>query len=379
MVWWLSFTVFFHWPIHTFNGWNISGAANPNIESLGFFRLILKTLFINSLLAVVLPQIGFCYILIYWLLPRYFYRKRNPFRTALVVTGVLALYLFVTSVFKYSVPLFNYLLGTTRSLPGFKFQIILQLAITDQTTTLPIVAGVAVMIKLLKRWWCKQKETEQLAKEKTKAELQLLKAQIHPHFLFNTLNNIYFFTLTNSTKAPEMIQKLCGLLHYILNECNQPLVGLDREIKMIRDYMALEKVRYGDQLQMSIELPDNDSGKMIAPLLLIPFVENCFKHGTSKMIIHPWVKLSIRVENDFLHFFVSNSRPLTNEEAPVKGNIGLKNVKKRLQLLYPEAHVLTISEEMENFAVHLKIKLKEMITPSAYAEEIKPITGYAVA
>jgi LytS/YehU family sensor histidine kinase len=235
------------------------------------------------------------------------------------------------------------------------------------------------MIKLLKRWWWKQKETEQLAKEKTKAELQLLKAQIHPHFLFNTLNNLYFFTLTNSTKAPEMIQKLCGLLHYILNECNQPLVGLDREIKMIRDYMALEKVRYGDQLQMSIELPDNDSGKMIAPLLLIPFVENCFKHGTSKMIIHPWVKLSIRVENDFLHFFVSNSRPLTNEEAPVKGNIGLKNVKKRLQLLYPEAHVLTISEEVESFAVHLKIKLKEMITPSVHTEEIKPIAGYAMA
>jgi LytS/YehU family sensor histidine kinase len=241
------------------------------------------------------------------------------------------------------------------------------------------VAGVAVMIKLVKRWWWKQKETEQLAKEKTKAELQLLKAQIHPHFLFNTLNNIYFFTITNSIKAPEMIQKLGGMLRYILNECNQPLVAVNKEIKMIQDYMALEKVRYGEQLQMTIEIPENDPGKMIAPLLLIPFVENSFKHGASKMIIHPWIRLHIGIENDFLYFCVSNSRPPTNELLQLKGNIGLKNVKKRLQLLYPEGHILTINEEVESFTVHLKIELKEIAAPHADIKEMKPTGSYAMA
>jgi LytS/YehU family sensor histidine kinase len=268
-------------------------------------------------------------------------------------------------------------LGITGSFSPSGFLIVLQAVIRDQISTLPLVASVVLMIKLIKRWWWKQKETEQLAKEKTIAELQLLKAQIHPHFLFNTLNNIYYFILTHSTKAPEMILKLSGMLRYILNECNQPLVALDREITMIRDYMALETVRYGEQLQMTIELPENSPGKMIAPLILIPFVENCFKHGASKMITDPWIDLSIRIEDDLLHLSVRNSRPLINEQH-LKGNIGLKNVTKRLQLLYPGAHLLVISEEEESFAVDLKIVLKESSTPLG-SKEMKPKTGYAMA
>ena len=134
-------------------------------------------------------------------------------------------------------------------LPTFRerFDLSMYSALREQLSSLPVIAGFAVMIKLIKRWWLKQKETEQLFHEKTKAELQLLKAQVHPHFLFNTLNNIYYFTLSGSPKAPEMINKLSGLLHYILNECNQPLVPLQKEINMVRDYMALEKIRYGEQ------------------------------------------------------------------------------------------------------------------------------------
>ena len=391
IIWWLSFTVFFHWPLHTFMGWRISEAANPTYQKLGLPLLILKTLILNSLLAVILPQIIFTYFLIYWLLPNYFYKKRNPFVTACVIIGSLIIYLFVAIGFKYFTPYFNYILGVNNTLP--RFNILSLPTLRDQITTLPIVAGFAVMIKLIKRWWLKQKETEQLAREKSKAELQLLKAQIHPHFLFNTLNNIYFFTLSVSSQAPEMIKKLSGMLHYILNECNQPLVPLDKEINMIRDYMALEKIRYGEQMNMTIEIPDNSpplkgatggwegsSGRvLIAPLLLIPFVENSFKHGTSKMITHPWVKLRITVENNMLHFFIMNSRPQTTEPASPKGNIGLKNVKKRLQLLYPAAHELNIVSESESFTVYLKIQLQEKKASAADNEEIKSTTGYAMA
>ena len=253
----------------------------------------------------------------------------------------------------------NYFFGLSKSLTGrFSFNRLMYVVPRDLLTSLPIVAGFALMIKLMKRWWLKQKETEQLANEKTKAELQLLKAQIHPHFLFNTLNNIYFFTLSGSPKAPEMINKLSGLLHYILNECNQPLVPLQKEITMIHDYTALEKIRYGEQMAMTIDIQEDGTERLIAPLLLIPFVENSFKHGASRMLTNPWVKLRISVENNMLHFLIMNSRPIDEEPQLTKGNIGLKNVKKRLQLLYPGAHELNIVSELESFAVYLKIRLE---------------------
>jgi LytS/YehU family sensor histidine kinase len=261
------------------------------------------------------------------------------------------------------------------------------MVLRDQLSSLPIITGFAVMIKLMKRWWLKQKETEQLFQEKTKAELQLLKAQVHPHFLFNTLNNIYYFTLSGSPKAPEMINKLSGLLHYILNECNQPLVALQKELNMVRDYMALEKIRYGEQMNMTIEIQEDgfpslrgDAGRgLIAPLLLIPFVENSFKHGTSKMLAHPWVKLQIIIENNTLHFSVTNSRPQEAEPQVKKGNIGLKNVKKRLELLYPGTHELNIISEPESFFVFLKVQLQEANDYATTNEEIKTATDYAMA
>ena len=221
----------------------------------------------------------------------------------------------------------------------------------------PTIVGFAVAIKLLKRWYLKQKETEQLVREKINAELQLLKAQVHPHFLFNTLNNIYSFILNNSGKAPEMIRKLSSLLYYILNDCNRQLVALDKELSMIQDYITLEQIRYGDRLNLSLQIQGSAKGKMISPLLLIPFVENSFKHGTSRMLTHPWVRLDIQIEKDFLEFRLTNNKPEhTNESAGKKG-IGLNNVKKRLQLLYPETHSLNIIETEMSYEVFMKIAL----------------------
>jgi LytS/YehU family sensor histidine kinase len=249
----------------------------------------------------------------------------------------------------------------------------------DQITSLPIIAGFALMIKLIKRWWLKQKETEQLAKEKIKAELQLLKAQVHPHFLFNTLNNIYYFTMSGSMKAPEMIKKLSDLLNYILHECDRSFVPLEKEIKMIQDYMALEKIRYGEHMNMSVELPDDCKNKMIAPLILIPFVENSFKHGTSKVLASAYIKLIISIEDDTLYFSLINSKPPNGETVITKGNIGLKNVRKRLELLYPIEHILTIKTEPEVFTIDLKIKLKHVEALADDQEENISTNVYAIA
>src|SRR5205809_5399610 len=176
-----------------------------------------------------------------------------------------------------------------------------------------------------------------------------------------------------------MINKLSGLLHYILNECNQPLVPLQKEIKMVRDYMALEKIRYGEQMNMTIEIQEEGSEKLIAPLLLIPFDENSFKHGTSKMLAHPWVNLQITIENSTLNFSIANSRPQEAGPQVKKGNIGLKNVKKRLELLYPRTHELNIVSKPESFFVSLTIQLQEVNDHAATNEETKTVTDYAMA
>jgi sensor histidine kinase YesM len=388
--WCVAYLLLFHYPIHPFPGWSLNG-SDAEIAENGLPLFVLRTFIFNSLLMVVVPQAIFTCVLIYWVLPNYFFKKRNVFVVASILISVFVIYYFIASLFKVSAPLGFYIFGEIKSIPTLtlrdRFDMFMYSALREQLSSLPVIAGFAVMIKLMKRWWLKQRETEQLFHEKTKAELQLLKAQVHPHFLFNTLNNIYYFTLAGSPKAPEMINKLSGLLYYILNECNQPLIPLQKEINMVRDYIALEKMRYGEQMEMTIQIQEENSpplqgeaGKgLIAPLLLIPFVENSFKHGTSKMLTHPWLKLQMTMENNVLHFSVANSRPPEAETQSKKGNIGLKNVKKRLELLYPGTHELNIVSRPESFFVYLKVQLQDTKDYVATNEEIKTANAYAMA
>lgn len=392
-LWCVAYLLLFHYPLRSFSGWGFNEADDPSayerIRKIGILLFILKTLIFQSLLMVVVPQAIFIYVLINWVMPNYFFRKRNLFVIVFIPISLIVIYYFTACEFTVFFYLGEYIFGLRKNPPAFheEFDFCRYMVLRDQLSSLPIIAGFAVMIKLMKRWWLKQKETEQLFQEKTKAELQLLKAQVHPHFLFNTLNNIYYFTLSGSPKAPEMIDKLSRLLHYILNECNQPLVPLKKEINMLRDYMALEKIRYGEQMNMSIDIQDKDSPPLqgeagrglIAPLLLIPFVENSFKHGASKMLAHPWVKLQVIIENNTLHFSVANSRPQEATPHVKKGNIGLKNVKKRLELLYPGTHDLKIVSELESFFVSLEVPLQEENGYAATNEEIKTMTDYAMA
>ena len=383
--WCVVYLLLFHYPLHSFAGWNLSDPENSDVfnylQQIGLPLFVLKTLIFNSLLMIVVPQAIFTYVLIYWVLPNYFFKKRNVFVIAFILISVFVIYYFIAAQFKVFSAIGEYIFGLRKNIPTFRerFDRVTYAALREQLNSLPVIAGFAVMIKLIKRWWLKQKETEQLFHEKTKAELQLLKAQVHPHFLFNTLNNIYYFTLAGSPKAPEMINNLSGLLHYILNACNQPLVPLQKEINMLRDYMALEKIRYGEQMNMTIEIQEEGSEKLIAPLLLIPFVENSFKHGTSKMLAHPWLKLQMTIENNMLHFSVANSRPQETETQLKKGNIGLKNVKKRLELLYPGTHELNIVSKPESFFVCLKVPLQDTKDYVATNEEIKTTNAYAMA
>ncbi|HTL06614.1 MAG TPA: histidine kinase [Chitinophagaceae bacterium] len=210
-------------------------------------------------------------------------------------------------------------------------------------------------LSLGKQWLLQQRELLQAQQEKITAELQLLKAQVHPHFLFNTLNNIYSFSLDGSPKTPALILKLSSLLSYMLYDCKAEEVRLEKEVQIMKDYIDLEKERYGNTIEISWTVEGDIGDHFISPLLMLPFLENAFKHGASEQIEKPWMAIDISVANRVLKCKLTNSK---NEYAlPSQHGIGIINVKKRLELLYPGSHELRINDEGDFFAVALMVQL----------------------
>jgi len=222
------------------------------------------------------------------------------------------------------------------------------------------LAIMVVAIKLLKKWYYDQQEAKSLEKEKLEAELKFLKSQVHPHFLFNTLNNLYSLTLKKSDNAPEIVLKLSELMSYMLYDTSARQVSLSKEINYINHYIDLEKIRYGDRLDISFNTHGNVTGKMIAPMLLLPFIENSFKHGVSGELETVWISLDLHVESNKLIFKVENSKSPEEENVKIssyRSGIGLKNVKRRLDLIYGKDYDLKILDEKDTFLVVLKLKL----------------------
>jgi LytS/YehU family sensor histidine kinase len=234
-----------------------------------------------------------------------------------------------------------------------------------------VSSGIILIVKYYKSWYTKQRENEMLINENAQAELQLLKAQVHPHFLFNTLNNIYSLTLDDAPKAATTVKKLSGMVLYMINEGAESYVSINKEIKMLLDYIGLEKIRYGERLEMVVDIRhDPDDNRLIAPLLMIPFVENCFKHGASKLIDIATIELFIETTQEWLEFKLSNNQPLVREAEEERIKIGLKNVQKRLQLLYPGKHQVDIQSSGELFTIYMKIQLEKQ-SPDTLQKEQK--------
>jgi len=223
--------------------------------------------------------------------------------------------------------------------------------------TMNLMTGFASMIVLFKYWMKKQREFLSEKNEKINAELQLLKAQIHPHFLFNTLNNIYSYSLKNAAQTSHMILKLSSLLRYILYDCKADEVMLDREIDTMKNYIDLEKERYANRLEISINVEGDTKGKYMAPLLLLPFLENAFKHGTSEQLEKPWLSMDISVKQNIMSCKIINSKNETVK--PNENGIGITNVKTRLSYLYPNHHELKLVDEGNFFVVSLLVELQQ--------------------
>lgn len=230
------------------------------------------------------------------------------------------------------------------------------------------IVAIVASFHLVKAWYTHQQATQELQqaaqtleKEKLEAELKLLKSQINPHFLFNTLNNLYVLTLQNSTKSPEMVYKLSQLMSYMLYESNQSEVLLTKEIEYIENYIALERLRHDDRLDVSLNIYGGLEGIRIAPLLILAFVENSFKHGVNYHLEKAWVTIDILTKQNQLIIKVENNKgkQASKKEYQTSG-IGLVNVKKRLDLIYKDRYKLRIFDEEENYLVVLKISYSQI-------------------
>ncbi len=295
------------------------------------------------------------YFTAYFLVPKLLYRKKYLLFGSIFIISAIGLILLQRAIlWFYTYPVL------LNSIPRSPFFLMNWLS---NFTNVYTAAAVVIVIKLVKQSFSEQKRLQSLKKEQVEAELKFLKAQVHPHFLFNTLNNLYALTLDKSEKASEVVLKLSDLLNYMLYECNEPTILLSKEISLIENFLALERIRYGESLLVQLKIEGETAAKKISPMLLLPFVENAFKHGVSKISRNAKVEIKMEVNGPVLRFTVSNSKPLLVEkdETGYTEGIGLNNVKRRLELLYPDDYEFKILEEDEVFNIELILNMDKII------------------
>jgi two-component system LytT family sensor kinase len=217
-------------------------------------------------------------------------------------------------------------------------------------------AAIAVIIKLTKLWYENQHRVAEMENSRIEAELKMLRDQVNPHFLFNTLNNLYGLVDRSPRQAQEMIVGLSRILHFMLHDSNLKEIPLGEEVARIRDYIGLEKVRYGDKLSVSVNLGPDCKDLAIAPLVIFPFVENSFKHGASESIGPAWINIDFSCYKGNFVFKIENSR---STHPPLSSNghgIGLTNTRRRLELVYGTDHTLQIIDTDDSYLVVLRIR-----------------------
>ena len=224
-----------------------------------------------------------------------------------------------------------------------------------------VFAGASTIVKITSDWASHQRDMTTLRTQTMQSELRFLKSQINPHFLFNTLNSLYALTLKKSDKAPEIVIKLSEMMRYMLYECNERRVSLEKEVNYIKNYLDLERLRHGDHVDIKFQVRGNLNQQKIAPLMFIPFLENSFKHGLNRQIDKSYVYIKLEIQEGDILFEIENSKPqvLPLQTHKASGGIGLVNIKKRLNILYPKNYDLKTLEQPDSYKVELKLKLSK--------------------
>ena len=319
--------------------------AGPSDLAYPFGRRLLR-FFFSELLLLPWKAAPF-YALFYFLIPRFFSRGAY-IRTGVFFLGVLAVC--VVGYRSMVEPMNLWLYNEPTEYNVYSFRRILY-TLTDLLPAL----GLASAAKLLKGSVLFRKKEAMLQREKQAAELRFLKAQTHPHFLFNTLNNLYGLVRRDDPRAAGYILKLSDVVRYILQECSSERIPLEKEVKVMQDFLALERLRYNDRLRVDFLVDVEDLNLDIPPLILLPFVENAFKHGVSQTRQDAFVEIRLVASPQEVQFHVSNSFD-PEHHVHAKG-IGLENVRRQLELIYGDRYTLQIQPEGNVFTIDLTICL----------------------
>ncbi|WP_054509704.1 sensor histidine kinase [Chryseobacterium sp. ERMR1:04] len=303
----------------------------------------------------ILAQAAVAYGLIYWIIPETLNKKRYLF---FIISALGWLYivfaLLITLKFYYLEPrfptFFDDWLGHTMTIRERLTSGKLIVREFSFITYPVIILGFISFNR-------KQQRLLKLEEEKRSIELKVLKNQLNPHFLFNTLNNLYTLTLKKDDKAPEVIAKLSEILDFVLYRCNEDYVSVEKEITLIENYIALEKLRYDENRLDILFTKDIQESNKISPLIVLTFIENAFKHGVINETEKATIRLNLESKNGQIIFSIENTKP-QNECAQIseKSKIGLENVRKQLDLLYPKKHQLEIEETKTSYSVKLCLK-----------------------
>jgi hypothetical protein len=299
----------------------------------GLYDYDFSKIFLHGLSHLPLTVLA-TYTFVYWIFPRFFKDKKVTF----VITSLLFLIAFVL-LKRISIQYFQYPVFYVDA--DYTFTFLNWYRIVSTALSLCATIGIFFGLKYYKGWKVQIQRAEELSREKRDAELQFLKAQLHPHFLFNSLNSLYYEVVSKSDKAPDLLIKLSDLLRFILHDCQEEWIGLDKELELIENYISIEKSRYGDRLVVHLEIT-GDRSVQIPPLLCFSLVENAIKHGMSDQVERCNISIQIGVEGDRISLNVSNPVLTAGKSDPMGASkgIGLENVHRQLQLLFGEDFVL---------------------------------------
>ena len=294
-------------------------------------------------------KLALTYFIFYYVIPLYL--ERSKFRKLVLLTLVS----FAIATFFYRIVInFYYEYIEHRNFVIFSLR-----GIVFTVFDLYITITSATIIKMIKLRYKSQEVEEQLIREKLQSELSFLRAQTNPHFLFNTLNNLYVLARKKSDKTANAIMMLSKIMRFVLYDCRAPRIAVADEARVIQDYIELEKLRYNDRLTVRYTETLDNPHTAIAPLLLLPFVENSFKHGANSTTGEAEIHIDLHLQGNVLIFKVENTAEAGVDPSAWSGGIGLKNVQRQLDLLYAERHKLSIEREGDWFRASLKIELWE--------------------
>jgi two-component system LytT family sensor kinase len=300
--------------------------------------------------------IGFYYLNYYIIIPKLLTRKKViPF----IIVSVLFLLFF--GLFPR---LYHYLSDTLQWLPPIVRRstrprnLLPPLLSAGSLAIFSMVFAISTGLQVVTQWFQTEQKNKEIENEKLHTELSFLKSQINPHFLFNTLNNIYSLAADNSRHTAEAVMKLSSIMRYVLTEAKNDCVPVDKEIVFIRHYIELQKLRLTDKSSVEFSVDGDPVGKKISPLLFLPFVENAFKYGVSTREISPIIIL-LKIEDKTIFFHVKNNKHNSTLLKPAENTgIGINNSRRRLELLYQNRYTLNIDDNASTYTVNLKIELK---------------------